>query len=198
MKGILQKEQGLRTGRTICQVVLMEIVRDKRVFLLSDTGVTISPTLEQKGDILRSLLETARGLGQQRPRVAIMSATEKATEAMPDTLDAVELSRRSREGEFGDCVVEGPLSFDLAYAAEAGEKKKVAGEVTGASEAMLFPNLLAANLTVKGIMYTADCRFGGILSGAACPVVFMSRADTVQTRLNSLAFALRLLQDQHH
>lgn len=194
MKGILHKETGLRTGRTICQVVLMEIVRDRRAFLLSDTGVTISPTLDQKADILKSLLETARGLGSNRPRVAVMSATEKASEAMPDTLEAVELARRAATGEFGDCVVEGPLSFDLAYASDAGQKKKVAGEVTGASEAMLFPNLLAANLTVKGIMYTADCRFGGILSGAACPVVFMSRADTTPTRLNSLALALSLVR----
>ena len=89
--------------------------------------------------------------------------------------------------------MEGPLSFDLAYAADAGAKKKIAGGVVGAADAMLFPDLLSANLTVKAIMYTADCRFGGLLYGAACPVVFMSRADTTSTRLNSLALTLRML-----
>ena len=122
-----------------------------------------------------------------------MAATEKATAAMPDTLDAAELARRNAAGEFPGCVVEGPLSFDLAYAAEAGEKKRIDGCVVGAADAMLFPDLLSANLTVKAIMYTADCRFGGVLCGTACPVVFMSRADTTATRLNSLALMFRTL-----
>ncbi len=193
MKGILDRERGLRTGRAIAQIVLMEIVRDDRSFLMADTGVLIAPTLDQKADLLRSLLTTARSLGVESPRVAVMSATEKPTDALPDTHEAVELSRRATTGEFGPCEVQGPLSFDLAYASEAGERKGIEGTVTGRADAMLFPNLLAANLTVKGIMYTADCRFGGILCGTSAPVVFMSRADSVETRLNSLAYALALL-----
>jgi phosphotransacetylase len=112
---------------------------------------------------------------------------------MPDTIDAVELTRRAVAGEFAHCVVQGPLSFDLAYAVDAGEKKKIDGSVVGSADAMLFPDLLSANLTVKAIMYTANCCFGGILCGTSCPVVFMSRADTTSTRLNSLAMSLRLL-----
>lgn len=85
------------------------------------------------------------------------------------------------------------MSFDLAYAADAGDAKRIGGPVVGAADALIFPNLLAANLTVKAIMYTADCRFGGVLRGTTSPVAFMSRADTPITRLNSLALALRLL-----
>jgi phosphotransacetylase len=77
---------------------------------------------------------------------------------------------------------------------EAGERKRIGGSVAGTADVMLFPDLTSANLTVKAIMYTADCRFGGVLCGAACPVVFMSRADNVETRLRSLALALRLVQ----
>jgi phosphate butyryltransferase len=199
MKAVLARETGLRTDRVICQVVLMEIPRDERRFLLTDTGITIQPTLDQKVDLLRHLVEVARSLrdpssdADRKPRIGVMSATEKASEAMPDTLEAAELQRRNLAGEWADCVVQGPLSFDLAYAADAGEKKGISGGVVGAADAMLFPNLLAANLTVKAIMYTADCRFGGVLCGAACPVVFMSRADSPQTRLNSLAYTLKLL-----
>jgi phosphate butyryltransferase len=90
-------------------------------------------------------------------------------------------------------VVQGPLSFDLAYAAAAGAKKGLEGHVVGAADAMLFPSLQAANLTVKAMMYTASCRFGGVLVGTTAPVVFMSRADTTQTRLDSLAFTLARL-----
>jgi len=193
MRGVLDRESGLRTGRAIAQIVLMEILRDRRRFLMTDTGVIVAPTLEQKVDLLQSLLDTARSLGAEAPRVAVMSATEKPTDAMPDTHEAAQLASRAAAGEFGPCHVAGPLSFDLAYASEAGERKRIEGDVTGRADAMLFPNLLAANLTVKGIMYTADCRFGGILCGAACPIVFMSRADSVETRLNSLAYALALI-----
>lgn len=197
MKAVLARDTGLRTDRCICQVVLMEIGRDRRRFLLSDTGITIQPTLDQKADILRSMVSMASVLQTSDslalPRVACMAATEKASEAMPDTLDAAELTRRNAAGEFPDCLVQGPLSFDLAYAQDAGEKKKIDGGVVGSADAMLFPDLLSANLTVKAIMYTADCRFGGVLCGTLCPVVFMSRADTTTTRLNSLALTLRLL-----
>ncbi len=197
MKAVLSRETGLRTSRCVCQVVLMEIPRDRRRFLLSDTGITIQPTLDQKADILQSLVEVATLLREpgsaDLPRVAAMAASEKPSAAMPDTLDAAELARRKTAGDFADCLVEGPLSFDLAYAAEAGEKKRIEGGVVGAADAMLFPDLLSANLTVKAIMYTADCRFGGVLCGTARPVVFMSRADTTATRLNSLALTLRIL-----
>lgn len=201
MKAVLSRETGLRTSRVIAQVVLMEILRDRRRFLLTDTGITIQPTFEQKLDLLESLISVATSLQDPEitpglPRIAVMAASEKATEAMPDTVEAAELQRRCEAGEIPGGIVQGPLSFDLAYASDAGEKKHLEGSVIGAADAMLFPSLQAANLTVKGIMYTADCRFGGVLVGTSAPVVFMSRADTTATRLNSLAFTLHYLRSR--
>ncbi|WP_437226245.1 phosphate acyltransferase [Planctomicrobium sp. SH661] len=195
MKAVLDKEDGLRTGKTICQVVLMEIEKDQRSFLMTDTGVTIQPTLEQKRQLIELIVDTAHRLGTESPRVALMSATEKVTPALPDTLETEQLVKLGNEGAFGNCLVQGPLSFDLAYASEAGQRKGISGEVTGAADAMVFPDLLSANLTVKGIMYTANCSFGGVLRGTTSPVVFMSRADSVETRINSLAYALHLLRE---
>jgi phosphate butyryltransferase len=193
MKAVLDQAAGLRTGRVICQVVLLEVRPAARRLLMADTGVCIAPALEQKADILRHTVAVAGRLGATAARVAVMAATDSVTESMPETFDAAELQRRGEQGEFPGCVVQGPLSFDLAYAADAGDKKKIGGAVVGAADVMLFPHLVSANLTVKAMMYTADCRFGGVLCGAACPVVFMSRADTAATRLNSLALALSLL-----
>jgi phosphate butyryltransferase len=193
MKAVLDPDHGLRTGRVICQVVLMEIPHHHRRFLLADTGICVQPSVDERIDILRSTVEVARTLRETTPRVALMAATEMVRPSMPETVEAFELVRRSQRGEFGACLIEGPLSFDLAYAADAGSKKRVEGSVVGAADVMLFPNLLAANLTVKAIMYTADCRFGGVLRGTSAPVVFMSRADTTETRLNSLALTLRIL-----
>lgn len=199
MKAVLNRDSGLRTDRVICQVVLMQIPRDDRRFLLTDTGIAIQPTLEQRIDMLEHLIEVATSLkdadapADWKPRIGVMAASEKVSDAMPETVEAAELQRRNTAGEWPAAIVQGPLSFDLAYASTAGEKKKIGGGVIGAADAMLFPNLLSANLTVKAIMYAADCRFGGVLCGAACPVVFMSRADSRPTRLNSLALTLKIL-----
>jgi phosphate butyryltransferase len=194
MKAVLHHDTGLRTGRVVCQVVLMEIHRDRRRFLLADTGISLQPSLDERIDILRSTVEVANALWEATPKVALMAATETIKPSMPETVEAAELVRRNASGELASCVIEGPLSFDLAYAADAGAKKRVEGSVIGEADIMLFPSLLSANLTVKAIMYTADCKFGGVLRGTSAPVVFMSRADNTETRLNSLALTLRILE----
>jgi phosphate butyryltransferase len=192
LKAILDPQRGLRTGQSICQVVHMVVQPSGRAFLLADTGICIKPTLDQKKDILRSAVIVAQALGVSEPRVAALAASESVSDAMPETLDAAALEHCQQAGKLPGCLVQGPLSFDLAYEASAGDKKRVVGPVTGAADVMLFPDLLSANLTVKAIMYTADCAFGGVLCGVACPVVFMSRADTTLTRLRSLALTLRI------
>jgi phosphotransacetylase len=194
MKALLEPASGLRTDRVICQAVLIELRRDGRRLLLADTGICIQPALPQKADILRSVVELAHTLGEERPRAACLAATESPTPAMPETLDATELQRLNQSGTIPECVVRGPLSFDLAFDADAAARKKLQDPAFGVADVMLFPNLLSANLTVKAIMYTSDCRYGGMLCGAACPVVFMSRADTTATRLNSMALALNTLR----
>ena len=195
MRAVLDSNSGLRTERVICQIPLVELFSANRRFLMADTGICIQPNLTQKLDILHSAVELAHALGAETPRVALMAATESTTETMPETVEAAEIARRGAAGEVPGCVVQGPLSFDLAVAADASEKKRIGGPVAGAADIMLFPNLLSANLTIKAIMYTAACRFGGGLCGARCPVVFMSRADSAATRLNSLALASRLVAD---
>jgi phosphate butyryltransferase len=193
MAAVLDPQAGLRTGRTICQVVLMEIPRDGRRFLMADTGISVKPDLGKRIEILGGAVNVAHALGSAQPKVALMAATETVKLDMPETVEADALTRRNRQGEFGDCVIEGPLSFDLAYATDAGARKRIEGTVVGAADVMIFPDLLSANLTVKAIMYTADCQFGGVLMGTAAPVVFMSRADSTETRLHSLALTLRII-----
>jgi phosphotransacetylase len=193
LRAVLDRAHGLRTGRAVCQVVMMDVHAAGRRFLMADTGITVAPDLAQRIDILESTVELAHALGVPRPRVALMAASETVNPEMPETGEAAELQRRNQQGEFPGCTIQGPLSFDLAYAPEAAEAKRIGGAVTGAADVMIFPNLVSANLTVKAIMYTADCRFGGLLRGTTAPVVFMSRADSPATRLNSLALALRVL-----
>ncbi|HEV3204528.1 MAG TPA: phosphate acyltransferase [Gemmataceae bacterium] len=191
MRAVLNPVAGLRSARVICQIVMMEIFPVQRRYLLADTGICIQPTLDQKIDILKRAVALAQALGTAIPKVALLAATESVVETMPETLEAAEICRLHQAAALAPCLVHGPLSFDLAYAVQAGAKKQIQSPVVGAADILLFPNLLAANLTVKAIMYTANCSFGGILVGAACPVAFMSRADSTSTRLNSLALALK-------
>jgi phosphate butyryltransferase len=195
MHAVLHPETGLRSGRVVSQVVLMEIVDQSRIFLMADTGICVKPKVATKVEIVGQAIEVARTLGVDHPRVALMAASESVNASMSETIDAFEIRRRNAGGEFAGASVEGPLSFDLAYSTDAGGKKRVEGEVVGQADAMVFPDLLSANLTVKAIMYTANCQFGGVLKGTTAPVAFMSRSDTAATRLNSLALALALLEN---
>jgi len=194
MDAVLDPEHGIRSGRVVSQVVLMEILDQSRTFLLADTGINVKPKLATKVEFVRQVIEVSRALGVIRPRVAVVAASESVTASMSETLDAAELQRRNAEGEFPNARIEGPLSFDLAYSTDSGSKKRIEGDVVGRADAMVFPDLLSANLTVKAIMYTAACQFGGVLRGTTVPVAFMSRGDTAATRLNSLALALAILE----
>src|SRR5262249_42452000 len=174
MKALLEPASGLRTDRVVSQAVLIELRQDGRRLLLADTGICIQPTLLQKADILRSVVELAHTLGEERPRTACLAATESPTPAIPETLDAAELQRLNQSGMIPDCVVRGPLSFDLAFDTAAAARKKLQDPAFGVADILLFPNLLSANLTVKAIMYTSDCRYGGDVCCRAGPVVVTS------------------------
>ena len=194
MKAVLDRATGLRTSETIGQIVLMELPRDGRRMLLTDTGICIAPNKDEKRGLALQAVRVARGLGLAEPSVAFMGASEKANPNMPDTMESAELAAEFSSGALGPCKAAGPLSFDLAYADDAGHKKRIEGDVVGAADILVFPNLLSANLTVKAIMYTADCRFGGLLCGTTAPVVFMSRADSTETRLHALAYTITVDQ----
>ena len=139
MKAVLDHDRGLRTGRVVCQVVLMEITRDRRRFLLADTGISIQPSVEERADILGSTVDVAEALWATSPKVALMAATETIKPSMPETVEAAEMVRRNKIGELANCLVEGPLSFDLAYAADAAAKKHVDGSVVGTPISCSFP-----------------------------------------------------------
>ncbi len=127
LNALLDEQHGLRAGQVMSQVVLMEIVSARRRFLLADTGICIQPTLDQKLDILRSAVAVAQTIGASSPRVALMAATETVTEKMPETIDAQRIQELAQADEFPDCQVCGPLSFDMAYSAEAAQKRYARG-----------------------------------------------------------------------
>jgi phosphate butyryltransferase len=161
-----------------------------RVLLVTDGGINIAPSLEEKAQIIRNALPLAAALGIDRPRVAVLAATEKPNPRMPETLDAVELARMSRDGRLSGCAVGGPLALDGCVSAEAAARKGIQDPVAGAADIILVPSAVAGNAMCKAIMYFAGDEAGGFVAGAAAPVVFLSRADDARDRLNSIALGV--------
>ncbi len=181
MQAILDRDNGLRTGKLISHIAVVEV--NERLFIITDGGICLQPTLEQKADIIRNAVPVAQSLGMVPARVAVLAAVEKINPDMPETVDAEALSSMDIPG----CVIQGPLAVDNAVSAEAARLKGVTGPVAGNADVLLVPSVLVGNIFAKGIMYFADSRFGGVVAGTARPVCFLSRADTAQTKLNTIA-----------
>lgn len=190
MKAVLNRETGLRTGRALSHACAFEIPDWPKLIFISDVALNVSPDVARKADIIRNQVLMAQALGVARPKVAALAAVETVNPDMPATLDARALQEMAERGELGDCVVQGPLALDLAVSPESGKTKGVTGPVVGDADILLVPNIEAGNMLYKGLVYFAKARPAGIIMGARCPVVLLSRADTADAKLMSIALGV--------
>ena len=191
LRSVLNKEVGLRTGKPLSHVAVFEIPGFDRLLFLTDVAFMPYPTLEDKKCIIDYTVEVARACGVNMPKVAPLAALETVNEKMPCTVEAAELTRLNEEGEIKDCIVDGPLSFDIALYKEAAEEKGATGrKVAGDADVLLFPDIHAGNLTYKAIVHMVPgVKNGCILTGTKAPVVLTSRSDSFETKVNSIALA---------
>lgn len=188
LKAVLNREYGLRTDSQLSHVMLYDAPAYHKLLFLTDGGMNIEPTLAEKATILRNALDAARTLGMETVKVACIAAKEKVNEKMPATVDARALQNMSREGDFGEgVIVEGPLAFDLAVSREAAEIKGFESEVAGDADVLLVPNIEVGNGIGKALTYLANAESAGVIMGAKVPVVLVSRADTAEVKLYSIA-----------
>lgn len=189
---VLDRQSGLRTGRLMHDVALFEFEdRDApRLIAISDGGLTVAPTLDQKRQIVLGVIEVLHRVGITRPRIAIMSAVEIATEAMPSTLDAEALTEMSAGGVFGDAVVYGPLALDNALFPWAAEAKGIYHPVAGHADALIMPSIEAGNLLAKSILFLAGRQFGHVVVGASVPILIPSRVESAAEKLNAIALGV--------
>lgn len=194
LKALLNEEYGLRTGNLICHVGLMEVAGFDRMFLLSDSAMTIAPTLEQKVDLIKACTQIAHAMGNDNPKVAVLCAVEKVNPKMPATLDAAELTRMNEEGEITGCMVKGPLAMDNAVSVEAARHKGIDHPVAGNADILITPDIEAGNILNKSMEYFAKCEKAGCIMGAAKPMVLTSRASSDTSKMNSIALAVLAAQ----
>lgn len=190
MKAVLNKEEGLRTGRALSHACAFEIPDWPKLVFISDVALNVAPDLERKADILRNQVQMAQALGIRRPKVAVLAAVETVNPDMAVTVEARRLQEMAEAGLLGECDVQGPLALDLAVSAESGRTKGVTGPVIGEADVLIVPDIEAGNMLYKGLVYFAKARPAGIIMGAKCPVVLLSRADSPDAKLMSIALGV--------
>lgn len=194
LRSVLNKEVGLRTGKLMSHVAVFEIEGIDRLILLTDAAFNTYPDLKAKVQILNNSVEVAHACGIEIPKVAPICAVEVVNPDMPATVDAALLSKMSDRGQIKGCIVDGPLAIDNALSEEAAHHKGITGKVAGKADIMLLPNIESANVMYKTLTYTSKTRNGGLLVGTSAPVILTSRADSFETKVNSIALAALVAQ----
>jgi phosphate butyryltransferase len=196
LRSVLNKEVGLRTGNLMSHVAVFEIEGIDRLILLTDAAFNTYPDLKAKVQIINNSVMVAKACGIDNPKVAPICAVEVVNPDMPATVDAALLSKMSDRGQIKGCIVDGPLALDNAWSEEAAQHKGVTGPVAGKADILLLPNIESANVMYKTLTYTAKTKNGGILVGTSAPVILTSRADSFETKVNSIALAALVAKDK--
>jgi phosphate butyryltransferase len=190
IKAVLDREHGLRKpGGTLSAIAVMQADNLGRLLFITDAGIVPAPDLEQKVKLINNAVDVAKAFGVETPNVAALCAAETVSPKIPATVDASRLEEMWRNGELPGCNVAGPISLDLAISEKAAHEKGYAHPVAGKADILLAPGIEAANILYKSLTYFAGMKTGGVMTGANAPIIFTSRTDTAQTKLNTIAFA---------
>ncbi|PIE67542.1 MAG: phosphate butyryltransferase [Deltaproteobacteria bacterium] len=196
LRAILNREAGLRSGDLLSALAVYEVKEYHKLIFCSDSGINAAPDLEQKKAILTNALNAMRRLGFERPLVAALTASEVVHPKVPATVDAAELARLAQEGAFGECVVEGPIAFDVAFDRRAAEHKGLDSQLSGNVDLLLAPNIETGNALGKSWLTLSKAKWAGVVLGTTHPVVLGSRSDTPDVKINSIALACLLAGSQ--
>jgi phosphotransacetylase len=196
MAAVVAKEGGLRTGRRISHVFLMDVPTYPKVLIITDGAINIAPTLEDKVDIIQNAIDLAHALDVARPKVAILSAVETVTSKIPSTIDAAALCKMAERGQITGGILDGPLAFDNAISREAAVTKGIRSEVAGDPDILVAPDLESGNILAKQLSFLANADSAGLVLGARVPIILTSRADSIRARTASCGVALRVVHER--
>jgi len=190
LKSVLDKEVGLRTGAILSHVAVFEVKGISQLLFMTDGGFIIEPTLEEKVHLIENAVKVANACGIEKPKVAPLCAVEVVNPKMRCTTEAFELTKLNEKGKIKNCIVDGPISLDMAISREACEHKGTLDrKITGDADILLFPDIHSNNIAAKFVAHTAEHFAGMILSGTSAPVILTSRSDDIKTKVASIAFA---------
>lgn len=187
LKAVLDRENGMRGRRSLSHVAIFEVPGFDRLLFFTDGGVNILPDLSRKVEILLNGIELCHALGVAEPRVAVLAVVEVVNPDLPATVDAAALAKMAERGQIQGAVVEGPVALDNAICPRAAQAKGLRGPVMGSADMFLFPGIDSGNMVSKAVTYFAGGKMAGVVMGACAPVLLVSRADSHESRLVSIA-----------
>jgi phosphate acetyltransferase len=193
---VTKRDTGLRTGRRISHVFVMDVPTHPETLFITDAAVNIAPDLLAKRDIIQNAIDLYAGLGLGTPKVAILSAVETVTPTIPSTIEAAALCKMADRGQITGGELDGPLAFDNAISTEAVRIKGIRSPVAGRAQILVVPDLEAGNMLAKNLTFLSGADAAGIVLGARVPIILTSRADKVRARMASAAVAMLLAYSQ--
>lgn len=189
LKQVVNKETGLNMGKVMSHVGLFEVPNYHKLVVLTDGGMLLHPTLEQKAQIIENAVESLRNMGYEHPKVAALCAAEKLNQKAPESVDAAALKEMNEKGELKGCVVEGPISYDIALSKEIADFKGFESPVAGDADVLLVPDMAAGNFIGKAWVIQGGGRMTGLVVGAKAPIVLTSRGSGADEKFYSIVFA---------
>lgn len=189
LRAVLNKEWGLRSGELLSHLALFQVPTYHKIIALTDAAMNVAPDLNAKMAILKNAVDYLSKIGLNNPKVAVLCAVETVNESMQATVDAAVLSKMAQRGQIKNCIIDGPLAFDNAIDKHSAEHKGIISDVAGDADLLLCPDLEAANVLYKSFIFFAKAQCAAVIVGAAAPIVLTSRADSDETKLNSIALA---------
>lgn len=189
MKAVLNPDFGLRTGELLSHLAAFEVPNFNRIIFVTDGGINIAPTLEEKISILKNAIRALRAIGYTEPKVAVLSAVETVSFKMQSSVDAAILAKMAERNQIKGALVDGPLALDNAVSEEAAAHKGIKSPVAGRADLILVPNIETGNALGKSLTFLAGGLMAGIVVGAKAPVVLSSRADSPLSKLMSIVLA---------
>ncbi len=190
LKGVLNKEWGLRKNPVLSHIALFEVpAYHHKLIALTDVAMNIAPDLNDKVNILNNAIEFLNKLGITHPKIAVLGAVELVNEMMPATLDAALLSKMADRDQISNCLIDGPLAFDNAISAESAKHKGIKSNVAGDADLLLLPDIEAGNVLYKAFVFFVNAKVAACVLGASAPIVLTSRSDSEETKLDSIILA---------
>lgn len=192
MRAVLDKRLRLRVGRLLSDVLFYEdvLAGTRRLVAITDAGLNVAPHLAAKREIVVNAIEVMRRLGNPRPRIAVLSATEVVSASVPSTLDAQALAGMGSAGQFGDAQVFGPLALDNALVESAARAKGITHPVAGRADCLVVANIETGNALAKAAKYLGGSSSANVIVGARIPVLIPSRVESAEDKLNSIALGV--------
>jgi len=189
LKGVLNKEWGLRTGNLLSHFAMFEVDTYHKVIAVTDVAMNIAPNLKDKIAIVNNSVSCLLRLGYKLPKVAVLGAVEMVNENMEATLHAALLSKMNQRDQIKNCIIDGPLAFDNAVSIESARHKGIKSEVAGDTDLLLMPDIEVGNVLYKSLVFFAKAKVASIILGALAPIVLTSRSDSEQAKFDSILLA---------